>query len=496
MKKVFLFVALCAILSCTEDYSRLPGPELIDSYVGQFNSDDNELYKDTFPNDSATAFLRRNIPIFECPDKELEEIYYFRWWTYRKHVRQTPVGYVITEFMPDVRWAGKYNTINCPAAFHFYEGRWMRERKYMADYARFWLSEDGAPRRYSFPIADALWNCYLIHRDKKLVEDLYEGLKDNFEAWDDHRDSTGLYWIRDGWDGMEKSITGRMNKDHTGYRPTINSYQYADAVALSKMARLLGKKVEAKTYSRKAMELKCLIDSCLWDPEDGFYKSIPRHLDFKASPTRELFGYVPWMYGIPGREKQAAWEQLFDPRGFQAPYGPTSAEQRDPGFKVVYEGHECQWNGPSWPFATSQTLKGMAVCLREQGEGVLTKERYLELLKVYARSQHLDGKCWIDENLNPFTGDWISRTLLKERCAQPEERGKDYNHSSFADLIISDLLGLQVDGRGRLSVDPLIPEGVWDWWCLRDVSVGGRTYTVVYDRDGSRYGLGKGLTIK
>ncbi|MFQ6929240.1 MAG: MGH1-like glycoside hydrolase domain-containing protein [Parabacteroides merdae] len=29
-------------------------------------------------------------------------------------------------------------------------------------------------------------------------------------------------------------------------------------------------------------------------------------------------------------------------------------------FKVAYEGHECQWNGPSWPYATSMTLVGLA----------------------------------------------------------------------------------------------------------------------------------------
>ena len=53
---------------------------------------------------------------------------------------------------------------------------------------------------------------------------------------------------------------------------------------------------------------------------------------------------------------------------------------------------------------------------------------------------------WIDENLNPFTGDWISRTRLKtwengtwSKGKGGVERGKDYNHSTFCDLIISGL---------------------------------------------------------
>ena len=50
------------------------------------------------------------------------------------------------------------------------------------------------------------------------------------------------------------------------------------------------------------------------------------------------------------------WKQIVDPQGFYAPFGPTTAEQRHPQFSVVYRGHECQWNGPSWPYSTAVTL--------------------------------------------------------------------------------------------------------------------------------------------
>ena len=58
--------------------------------------------------------MEENVPRFECPDKELEEIYYFRWWTFRKHIKETPDGFVITEFLPKVSWSGKYNKISSP----------------------------------------------------------------------------------------------------------------------------------------------------------------------------------------------------------------------------------------------------------------------------------------------------------------------------------------------------------------------------------------------
>ena len=48
-------------------------------------------------------WMAKNVPRFDCPDKEIEEIYHFRWWTFRKHVKETPDGFVITEFLPKVK---------------------------------------------------------------------------------------------------------------------------------------------------------------------------------------------------------------------------------------------------------------------------------------------------------------------------------------------------------------------------------------------------------
>ena len=107
--------------------------------VAEFNRNDDELYVNEIPNAAAYEWLCDRIPLFECPDKELEKTYYFRWWTYRKHVKHTPEGYAISEFLPDVLWAGRYNIINAPAGHHFYEGRWLRKSDgIFSDYLRFY----------------------------------------------------------------------------------------------------------------------------------------------------------------------------------------------------------------------------------------------------------------------------------------------------------------------------------------------------------------------
>jgi len=477
------------------------GQDLILAYVNSFNVTDNEVYVQKYPNTDAEAFLRENIPVFECPDKELEKTWYFRWWTFRKHIKSTPEGYVITEFLPDVSWAGKHNAISCPAAHHFNEGRWLKDPTYLKDYAAYWCREKENARRYSFPAAQAFLQFYKVHPDIELIKASYSDLKTIYSAWEDHRDEPdGLYWQLDGADGMEVSISGGLSKDATGYRATINSYMYADAMALSTMAEMLGLPDEAKSYSEKASKIKELINTKLWDEEARFYKVIPRHGDGAFSPAREEHGYTPWLYDIPTPEKADAWLQLTDPEGFKAPYGPTTAERRAEGFKVVYEGHECQWNGPGWPFATAQTLTALERHLHRQGEGPATKEAYFETLLTYSNNHRRtleDGSviCWIDENQDPFTGTWIAREMLIESGSKYIERGKDYNHSTFCDLIISGLVGIQPQLDGSIVIEPLLPDGVWDWFSLSRIYVAGKEISILYDKSGDHYGRGKGFFV-
>ena len=86
--------------------------KLLVNYVKEFNRLDDELYPQTITNESALDFLKNNIPLFECPDKEIEKTYYFRWWTFRKHLKKTDDGWVITEFLPQIGHAGKHNTVS------------------------------------------------------------------------------------------------------------------------------------------------------------------------------------------------------------------------------------------------------------------------------------------------------------------------------------------------------------------------------------------------
>lgn len=144
----------------------------------------------------------------------------------------------------------------------------------------------------------------------------------------------------------------------------------------------------------------------------------------------------------------------------------------------------------------------MAACIQRSGEKFITREQYLEQLRCYSSSHRLGDLCWIDENINPYTGDWIARTRLMKwdngtwsDAKGGVERGKDYNHSTFCDLIISGLFGVLPQADGSIVVSPLVPEDEWDWFCLTELNCAGRELTIQYDRTGLHYGSGRGYRI-
>ncbi|HPT25761.1 MAG TPA: trehalase family glycosidase [Bryobacteraceae bacterium] len=469
-------------------------------HFDEFNSAPTASAISYIPDEESFDWVSENYPFFACPDPEFERTYYYRCWTFRKHLRRTPAGFIFTEFLRPVRHATDQNAISCALGHHIADGRWIRNPVYLDEYIRFWLTsgEGGGLQRHYHQFSN--WTAWAAYqrwlgdgRTGELV-DLLDPLIADYELWEkDRLLPSGLFWQYDVRDGMEESISGGRKEKNA--RPTINSYMYGNARALSRIARLAGRLRVAAEYARKAERLTTLIDRMLWDPEARFYKT--RLESGTLADVREEIGFTPWFID-PAREgKQQAWLQLTDPKGFRAPFGPTTAEQRHPGFRIAESGDDCQWNGPSWPFSTTVTLTALANLLNSSSQGPLTAADYFETLRTYALSQRLTlptGRkiAFIDENLNPYTGEWHARAR-KVAKGTYYGRGDHYNHSAFCDLVITGLCGLRPRPGPIVEVNPLLPQGAWDWFCLDGVPYHGRSLAILWDRDGSRFGRGSGL---
>jgi hypothetical protein len=392
---------------------------------------------------------------------------------------------VLTEFLVPRTYADKYNLIASALGHHIYESRWLHDKKYMDDDLKIWYrGNDGNPlkklRFYSSWNIDAIYNRYLVNGDKKFVLDLLPDLEADYAAWEQEKKlPNGLFWQYDVRDAMEETISGGRKEKNP--RPSINSYMYGNARALAKIAAMGDEK--SGEYNKKADSIKQLVGSKLWNSRDNFFEVCKEQGDTLAN-VREEIGFMPWYFNMPDSNYNIAWKSVADTKIFSAPFGITTADRSHPGFRT-HGCCKCEWDGAVWPFATSQTLTAMANLLNNYEQHYVTGSNYFDLLETYVKSQYYKGRPYIGEYLDEKTGDWL----------KGEERSRYYNHSTFNDLIITGLGGLRPGANNVIEVNPLLPAGKWDWFCLDNILYHGKIITIIWDKNGTKYKKGKGLSV-
>jgi hypothetical protein len=165
------------------------------------------------------------------------------------------------------------------------------------------------------------------------------------------------------------------------------------------------------------------------------------------------------------------------------------------------------------------------------------RANYTELMTTYAktmtRSKPSHGSLpWVGENIEPDKGFWVARQIMFEGGTRPTptncsaaahhpsgweppkccsetpscdgkveptvdaERGKDYNHSTFCDLIIAGLVGLRATFGSLLTISPLADPAAIQWFALDNVAYHDHNVSVSWDPAGNMTKAGcKGLCV-
>ncbi len=475
----------------------------------------------------APWFLR-NIPFLEIDDAEIQRIYYYRWKLFRAHIRQIgEPGVTVTEFLPNVPWARQpYTDLNDSASFHLMEGRWLRDPAVVDSLIDHLYAGGGNDRHFSEWIAYAAWSTTLVTGDPAPAVRHLDSMQYIFNAWDDHFDwKRKLYWIEPIGDATEYSIasidasgagfTSQPSRDDKengftkgfAFRPSINSYQFANAEAIAELAKTAGEPKVAEEYAERAASIRAAVLNQLWNPAlqhftDRYQRSTKYVQAGEFIRGRELVGYVPWTFDLPPKSSSVdyaqAWSHVLSSAELAGAYGLRTVEPTYPRYLTQYRYDkatglpECQWNGPSWPFQTSQALMALANLLNDYQQTTITRGDYLRLLRQYTHQHELaNGEPDLQEDYNPDTGAPI--------VGLP--RSHHYNHSTYVDLILSGLIGIRPRSDDILEVNPLLAKenaaqkNAIRYFDLQDLVYHGHTIGVIYDRDGSRYGLGKGLSL-
>ena len=186
------------------------------------------------------------IPFLELDaDPALTVAYYYRWRVFRKHMKWTSDGWILTEFLPYVPWSGKHNAISAAAGHHITDARWLHNQQVHEDYSAFWynrtsMSQDfGGTTSYTQWIGWATYNAWMVtgntshlHRILPLLADAY--VSKYARKYGSAAAGRPCWFQEDGADAMEVSVSG------SGCRPTIASAsRYAFSFLLSAFFRSL-----------------------------------------------------------------------------------------------------------------------------------------------------------------------------------------------------------------------------------------------------------------
>lgn len=303
-------------------------------------------------------------------------------------------------------------------------------------------------------------------------------------------------------------------------RPSLNCYMYGNYASLSSLYALqaAGNKnpqseQKSKQYSQKAEQLQQKIIRAMWhhpkkDERYHFYDQRGAIDDpffysrlagdslhtggvvDQLSLIRETVGYTPWYFNLlpPGDEQfDIAWKQFDDEMGFKQPFGMSTAEYRHDYFNEMSYG----WNGRGWPFQNSVVYKAYANYLRHYKSTRSEINDHDRQVLFEHMTQYVDlhgRRRTIGEWYLPRSGGYrlpMGGDVVQSDPAMGKGFGdvQDYFHSTFPDMLIEDLIGFQASHEKHFTIYPLLPEDVWNFVFLGDLTYHGHNVDILWKKD-------------
>jgi hypothetical protein len=459
------------------------------------------------------GWFDRNIAYFTCSDPWVAKMYYHRWYNVKKNSMYPRLGRLRHRTFSEGRWTADWyaNVISYGAGHQIDESRWLRDPSYAWGHLQTWTDNprpDGiypshvTPRgeqggQYTDWITSTAWDVYLVHPDRDLLSHVANTLANNAEGWYKTYGWKGnplLVVDSHWWTGMEWqpaffSFAGYQTGGGAGTDPgkmtplrrvDLSAYNYGNAQAVANIYRELGRPQDAARLQRLADATRDALLAKMWNPQTRWFHDL-RATDDAQSPAKEIIGLYPFAFDLPpkGRGYEAAWNVALDPGLFWTPWPLASTAKDCPayaqnGWPVGPGGSGCMWNGPTWPHANSLVFTAMSNTLRHGAPCALTREKLLDLFNSFTRAQYRD-----QDLKTPWTGEYYSGDTGRWKTEQ-----RDYNHSTWVDPLIRDLLGLVPRPDPILEIAPLLPTNAWSYWVLDGQSYRGHDITLAYDAKG------------
>ncbi len=496
--------------------SRLDSILKLTSYRNWIIRPDDQDARDIVANQVAAyqGWFDAKVPFFDCSNPWVRKMYDHRAYLLRKNTVAPKLGRMQWPTQSEGRWRSTWyaNVISYGAGHQIREARWLRDPKYTQGHLRTWVTNeksDGvypshvrpngpADGQYTDWITSTAWDISLVHPDRAFLANVVEALAANVRGWQKtcDPDGDGLLEVNSHWwTGMEYQpsffyFSGyTTSRDFHGpaqpvplERVDLTAYNYGNAVAVARIYRMLGKPDRAKEFDELADKIADALIAKMWRPEKPFFYSL-RASDDAVADVKEVIGVYPFYFGmVPwGKGYESAWASILDPNQFWTTWPVASVSKECPAYSQRNwpgdgRASTCMWNGPTWPHADSLVMTAMARTLRASRDHGLTdsplkKEHLWKLFLSFTKAQYRDQDLG-----RPWTGEFYDGETARWKTGE-----RDYNHSTWLDILIPELIGLVPRDDDRLEIDPMLPIGALDWFVLDGVRYHGHDIAIVWD---------------
>ena len=457
--------------------------------------------------DRYKAWLLDNVPGFIADEAMTKQYWHRATSVVRKNLFRVGEGRMkrwgVAEGRSTSGWFA--NMISYGAGHQVRETRWLRDPVYARDILSTWCNnakENGVfpnfirpdaigDRQYTDWITSTAWDAYCVAPDLDVALAWAEGLRRNVDGWlaTYDTDEDGLLLVDSHWwTGMEWQPSffyfkdfDKDRQDQHLERVDLTAYVYGNAANLAKLLEALGDNEGAGRYRRIAWTIRKALLDVMWDADAGYFYSVEPNTHEKAM-VKEVIGVYPFYFGMIPTDSAcvAAWGPVLDKDELWTAWPVASASQQCPAYSqdVTFHGKHvggCMWNGPTWPHANSLVLSAMAATLRDFADPLpLTPDYFQALLTSYTVAQFRDQDVQF-----PWTGEYYNGDTAAWRTSQ-----RDYNHSTYVDIVIADLAGLRPRPDDILEVQPMLSD-LLPWFVVDGVRYHNHDLTIAWNATGA-----------
>jgi hypothetical protein len=396
------------------------------------------------------------------------------------------------------------------------EARWLRDPVYVFGQVRnhcltadpkehYFTSSriDKSGGDYNNWIVKSAWEAFWVHPDMEFMKEVIPSLAGDvlgtlrvFDADEDWLPVPAKHWNT----GMEfQPSFFYFNENYDNSKPGARmergefaAYAYGNARAVAAVYRMLGIADQAERFDGIAGNIQRACLEKLWDDADRFIYGI-RESDDQVARVREIVGFYPFVPRLVPDEPRytAMFAYLVDPEEFWVAYPPATCSRQCPAYTSEISTwpaaggvtHGSMWNGPHWPHATSVMLDVAAAAVQDYTQRYVRPEHFWHLFDRYTHIQFEN-----DDLSRPMTREYYNNTTTLP------EGVPDYFHSTYCDLVIKYLVGVQPENSDdRIMIRPI--PGPFKRFSLRNVRCRGHTLDVVYQGGAGTIGSPAGLTV-